>query len=401
MHPRSEGAGDRRFDCSIIMPAHNREAQLPATLAALARQSFPASRFELLLVNDGSRDGTGRVAAGFRPRFHYRYLERRNTDCRAAARNIALRAARGEVILFLDAECAPPPGLVGAHVERHLRRGWRAIAGGFRLLRERIPLALLREDWTLLCYLPQEGKACIPRAYGDRSPLLVTAHASCRREDALAVGMFDESFVGYGGEDLDLGFRLTRAGIRIHSAPELMAFHQPHPRAPNREEQALKADLQVRRKHARGWRILQVLDPPDDPGLARRVAAVMKGPELAQYQIEVSAAGRAAAELRGRGIACVPPREAAGGRPHLVHLHTARAEDPGTSGLRAQAAVVTVYPATGGMAEHAPPGLPRSRAVRPAAMLAKLQYDSILCGARYPVLSSLVDGGGAPREHAL
>lgn len=361
-------------DLSVLMLACDRERQLPATLAALCRQTYPSHRWELVLVNDGSRDRTARVAGDFRPPFAYRYLERANTNCRAAARNLALHEARGPIVLFLDAECIAAPTLVAAHAARHLRRGCRAVSGGFRMLAGVVPASWPAEEWSRLYRLPEAGTPYLPRGRGKIPPLWVTAHASCRREDALAVGMFDESFTGYGGEDLDMGQRLARAGIRVAAAPELVVFHQAHLPAPDRQIQAAAAERRLGEKHYHRWRIRHMLDPPGDLSLARRVIGLLHARELAQYRAEVVAEGRAALEVRRSGLPCRSPRlgPVAGPPPDLVHLHT---RDPARRGTSVTPPVLITC--------HTEDRQPSGRS---AGMDAKLWYDILLCGARYPGL---------------
>jgi hypothetical protein len=227
-------------------------------------------------------------------------------------------------------------------------------------------------DLSLLYLRPVAGTPYLPRCRGNGPPLWVTAHASCRRADALAVGMFDEAFKGYGGEDLDLGQRLGRAGIRVRPGPELVVFHQAHAPAPDRRAQADAADRRIVQKHFRAWRVLHAPDPPDDPLLARRVIRLLRAPELRQYRMWVRARGAAAAELRRNGLlSLLWPEGPAAGKPDLVHHHTHGGE------VNLPASADTPALVTGG---DVPAG-------RSPGMDAKLWYDTLLCGACYPGLA--------------
>src|SRR5689334_9252898 len=89
---------------SVVIPARNAARTLPATLAALRGQTYPADRLEVIVVDDGSADATGEVAAAGGAR-----VLRQAPAGPAAARNRGAAAATGEIILFTDADCTPAP----------------------------------------------------------------------------------------------------------------------------------------------------------------------------------------------------------------------------------------------------------------------------------------------------
>lgn len=93
---------------SVMMPAYNAERYLSAAIESLLAQTF--TNWELLVVDDGSTDGTGAVAAGY-PDPRIRVIRQANRG-EAAARNVALDHVRGEYVAFLDAD--------DAYLPRHL-----------------------------------------------------------------------------------------------------------------------------------------------------------------------------------------------------------------------------------------------------------------------------------------
>lgn len=101
---------------SIIVPAYNVEKTLPETLRALLNQTF--RDFEIIIVNDGSTDGTSDVAAGFAADSRVRIIHQRNRGL-AGARNTGIFAARGQFIGFCDADDLWEPEKLAVHV-RHL-----------------------------------------------------------------------------------------------------------------------------------------------------------------------------------------------------------------------------------------------------------------------------------------
>jgi glycosyltransferase involved in cell wall biosynthesis len=90
---------------SVIVPAYNAERTLDACLSALTRQFVPPGmQMEIIVVDDGSVDDTAHVAS----RYGVRLIRQANAGP-SAARNAGAGAARGELLLFTDADCAPAP----------------------------------------------------------------------------------------------------------------------------------------------------------------------------------------------------------------------------------------------------------------------------------------------------
>jgi len=97
---------------SIIIPCHNAERWLAATLAAALAQTWPDK--DIIVVDDGSRDGSRDLARGFGDR-GVRLVEQPNRGA-AAARNTGWRAARGDYLQFLDADDLISPGKLAAQL---------------------------------------------------------------------------------------------------------------------------------------------------------------------------------------------------------------------------------------------------------------------------------------------
>src|SRR5688572_26448842 len=90
---------------SVIVPARDAAATLKACLAALRLQLAELEAAELIVVDDGSNDATADIAQQ-----HGARVVRLGGEGPAAARNAGVRSARGELLLFLDADCLPQAG---------------------------------------------------------------------------------------------------------------------------------------------------------------------------------------------------------------------------------------------------------------------------------------------------
>jgi len=204
---------------SVVVPAYNAAEVLGTCLQHLAAQDYPKHRYEVVVVDDGSTDGTPEVVRSSQGRLDLcvRYLRQENRGL-AAARNAGARAARYPVILFLDPDMWAEPRLVAAHA-RHYQDGRRVAVQGARLLHPAAKVTPFMETKELLPDLTRRRRVHL-------SPFhTIMSNFSVRAEDLWSVGGFDEGFRGYGWEDIEMGFRLHRAGVELHWEPEAFAWH--------------------------------------------------------------------------------------------------------------------------------------------------------------------------------
>jgi len=92
------------MEISVIIPTYNRFSQLKRCLASLATQDYPADRFEIIVIDDGSRDRAGQTKDVCRKAKHVKYITARNKG-RSAARNLGIKNAAGDIIAFIDDDC--------------------------------------------------------------------------------------------------------------------------------------------------------------------------------------------------------------------------------------------------------------------------------------------------------
>src|SRR4051794_3983148 len=100
---------------SVVVPTFNRRAGLERLLRALAIQTYPADLFEVVVVDDGSTDGTYAHLRRLVLPFTSRYYRQRNQGP-AAARNLGVHHARGRLLVFLDDDVAPVRSLLAEYV---------------------------------------------------------------------------------------------------------------------------------------------------------------------------------------------------------------------------------------------------------------------------------------------
>jgi len=195
---------------TLAIPCFNGGATLAAVLEAAARLD-PAPD-ERLLVDDGSTDGGAALAQ----RAGWLVVRHERNRGLAHARNTALERARGDLVLFIDADARPHPQLV-----ERLSRGYddpTLAAVGGQVVEERG--SALPDRWRALFWRQTQGEERLERA-----PFVVGACCSFRRQAALEVGGFSARF-RTNGEDVELSGRLRRRGLRLAYDPGAQVFHE-------------------------------------------------------------------------------------------------------------------------------------------------------------------------------
>lgn len=206
---------------SVVIPTYQRRAETERALTALARQTLPASSYEVIVSIDGSDDGTREMVAAFEAPYPLRAVCRANQG-RAGACNAGIRSARGELIVLLDDDMEPAPGLLAAHQRAHGAAPARAVIGAAPVVPHAPapPIAeYIRAGFERrLAKLAQPG---YPIQFNE----VYTGNFSIRRGTLLDVGAFDGAFRYYGHEDYELAVRLLRAGVQLVYSAEALAHH--------------------------------------------------------------------------------------------------------------------------------------------------------------------------------
>jgi glycosyltransferase involved in cell wall biosynthesis len=189
-------------------------AGLSATLEALARQTLPRPRLEVIVVDNGSTDGTLDVAAEWSARHPgVRVVPELEVRSSYAARNRGLENAAAAVIAFTDADCRPDP--------RWLEAGLAALEGA-EVVAGRIEMTFRQGRPKLWEYL-DAATWLDQRRYVDEHGFGVTANLFVRRRVFEAVGRFRTDLVS--GGDYEFGRRLARHGVRVGYAPDAVVRH--------------------------------------------------------------------------------------------------------------------------------------------------------------------------------
>ena len=233
-------------EISVVIPTYNRLDTLQHVIPTLLVQDLSREQFELLICDSQSTDGTAEYLAGVHAESpNVRHLPGPYTG-RAMARNAGIAAATGDVVLFNDSDILASPDLLSQHLKHHRERRGIAVVGWEVQVRDLVDYAYKRDHVEARGHLHKPTRKRLSWLY------FLTGNASVRREDLLRVGSFDESFTGYGHEDLELGYRLQHAGVEILYEAGAINYHcQDIPHDDQKEKMKLAGRSTVRfyRKH--------------------------------------------------------------------------------------------------------------------------------------------------------
>ena len=234
---------------SVVVPTFQRRDVVVASVAAFGAQDF-GEPFEVVVVVDGSTDGTADALRALSPPFPLAVVEQENRGP-AAARNRGAEEARGEFLLFLDDDMEPHPRLLSEHDRSHLE-GADVVVGHIPLHAESPPSFLgdAVGAWA-------ERRANQLSAPESRLGLheLLSGQMSLRRDLFRQIGGFDTDFTrggSFGNEDLEFGHRLAQAGRHVVFNPDAVSWQRyvVTPRHYLRQwRQAGQADVLLARKH--------------------------------------------------------------------------------------------------------------------------------------------------------
>lgn len=195
---------------SIVIPTYNRPHLLARLLDSLAVQNVPAGSFDVLVVSDGSTDGTHAFLEEFcraHPGFHWCAQPNRGP---AATRNYGLARVDGEIVAFTDDDCVADPGWVSEILRTFSERpDVLGIEGKTVTIRDQVTPFTHQIIGNGECY--------------------ASCNVAYRRQALIEIGGFDESFF-YGNEDVDVAWRMMKRGPVVFN-DQMVMMHPPVPRS--------------------------------------------------------------------------------------------------------------------------------------------------------------------------
>jgi GT2 family glycosyltransferase len=205
---------------SVVLPTYNRLLRLQRVLAGLAAQSYPLEDFEVVVVSDGSIDGTSEFLATAQYPFRLVPVLQSNQGV-AAARNHGLERAGGELVVFVDDDVVPAPQLLSEHARCHDPGDPHLVVLGPMLTPPDARLA----PWVAWeqAMLTKQYDDMISGRWRPTARQFYTGNTSVARADVLAAGGFDPAF--RRAEDVELAYRLVARGAHFVFNPQAIGYH--------------------------------------------------------------------------------------------------------------------------------------------------------------------------------
>jgi GT2 family glycosyltransferase len=201
---------------SVIVPTHNRPAELAECVVALAALDYPEDRFEVIVVDDGSDPPIRPRETPARPGLRIRWLCQVNAGP-SAARNAGARAAIGEILAFTDDDCAPAAGWLAA-LAAAVERQPETLHGG------RVENGLRANPFSVASQVITDVVVPSLLERGSALRFFTSNNLGMAAVHFRALGGFDESF--RTAEDREFCHRWVMSGRPMATAPSAVIEHR-------------------------------------------------------------------------------------------------------------------------------------------------------------------------------
>jgi glycosyltransferase involved in cell wall biosynthesis len=203
---------------SVVIPTYNRKPILEKCLRAIEHQQLRDNSvvdgYEVVLVDDGSTDGTLEWLESHKSEFPHVRSHFQDHMGPAAARNLGVEQAHGDTIIFIDSDLVVTEHFLQAHADA-------LVEGQQKLGSDR----LFTYGWVINTY-NFDNPTSEPYKLTDFSAAyFATGNVAIARKWLEKAGLFDTRFQLYGWEDLELGVRLKQLGLKLIKCPEAVGYH--------------------------------------------------------------------------------------------------------------------------------------------------------------------------------
>ncbi len=210
---------------SVVVPTYNRRSILRKTLLAYSSQTLAPDQFEVLIVDDGSTDDTTAMVRAFKAPFALRMLAQSHQGPNAA-RNLAIRAAQGEVVVLTGDDMIPEPNFLEEHLKFHRSHpGETEAMLGFIDWSPELPIT----RFMRYIVAPEGGQQFAFHAVkGGKADfrMFYTSNVSLKRALlARQACLFDTDFAFPAYDDVEFGYRLAQQGLQLNFNTRAIAKH--------------------------------------------------------------------------------------------------------------------------------------------------------------------------------
>jgi len=213
-----------KIQLSVIIPTYNRKEILRSCVYALFAQNISHNKYEILVIDDGSNDGTKKMIEDMieKAPVSLRYFKQFKKGP-AAAKNIGIKNSRGEIVLFINDDIIATPSLINEHLKFHDKNPDKKIAVlGYATWHPKLKI-------TPFMYWLENGGPQFDYSGIDSGKTdwrrFYTCNISLKKDFLLTYGLFDEDFPYASYEDIELGYRLADRGLAILYNRNAIGYH--------------------------------------------------------------------------------------------------------------------------------------------------------------------------------
>ena len=261
-----------KYLASVVIPTYNRKKILSYTLQSLVQQHMDADTFEVIIVDDGSHDHTEEVVSSYKGRLNIKYIFQEDEGRRVSlARNKGIQSSASSICILIDSGVILGPDSIAEHIQSHQSNSNPVAVIGYvhgmedsslsmEMLEEIIDINHIEESIRYLektrLYIDPREQCYMKYPYGIEllpAPWIffwtanVSINKDCFDKDE---DIFDEAFdLNWGSEDLELGYRLHKKGVKIMVNKQATSIHLPHKRFENLDSAKLVNAQKFHEKH--------------------------------------------------------------------------------------------------------------------------------------------------------
>ncbi|MGD1809646.1 glycosyltransferase family 2 protein [Dapis sp. BLCC M126] len=197
---------------SVIIPTYNRKQILEKCLRALENQIYDQliSQYEVIVVDDGSTDDTISCLKAKATEFPHVQLLVQSHQGPAAARNLGVEKAKGDFIIFIDSDLVVTDSFLQSHANSLVSSGSDNVFTYGRVINTCNFDFPTSEPYKLTDF---------------SAAFFATGNVAIARHWLIEAGFFDARFQQYGWEDLELGVRLKKLGLKLIKCPDAVGYH--------------------------------------------------------------------------------------------------------------------------------------------------------------------------------
>ncbi|MFC2141380.1 glycosyltransferase [Acidobacteriota bacterium] len=201
---------------SVVIPTYNNTPVLMQCLKSLCRQTVDRESFEVIIINDGDDDITDNLKTLTNQLSIAHYNQEHKGP--AAARNMGINQARGDIILFLDDDSLPTDNWLEAAMMAWERFNDFDGIGGYTIS-EPTDSMVSRVNADIFNWYLEKNNS------GEQCHFLSTHNAGYKKRSLCSAGRFDVEFKGPSGEDRDLNAKIRKNGGRLRLDRHILVYH--------------------------------------------------------------------------------------------------------------------------------------------------------------------------------